>query len=222
VGGEDHRTGQAADTAERWSHLERWTRERVPTCGPVIDRWSGQVMEPADSLAFIGRNPLDKDNVFIATGDSGHGMTHGTIAGILITDLVQGRDNPWVKLYDPGRTTLRAASEYAYELAKSNKPYGKWFTPGDVSSIDEIPPGQGAILRSGLHKIAAYREPGGGLVECSATCPHLGCIVGWNAGEKTWDCPCHGSRFTPEGRVLNGPAISDLQQVKVLETATKS
>jgi Rieske Fe-S protein len=217
VGGEDHRTGQADDTAERWSRLEGWMRERLPMVGAVTHRWSGQVMEPGDSLAFIGRNPMDKDNVYIATGDSGHGMTHGTIAGILLTDLLQGRDNAWAELYDPGRTTLRAAKEYATELAKSNKPFVEWVTPGEVSSVDEIPPGQGAIVRSGLQKIAAYREPGGGVIELSATCRHLGCIVEWNAGEKTWDCPCHGSRYTPEGRVLNGPAKTDLPVLKVLE-----
>src|SRR5438045_7500049 len=99
-------------------------------------QWSGQVMEPVDSLAFIGRNPMDEDNVFIATGDSGHGLTHGTIAGILLTDLLQGRDNAWADLYDPGRITLRAAKEYAAELAKSNKPFAAWVTPGEVSSVD--------------------------------------------------------------------------------------
>ena len=222
VGGEDHRTGQADDTAERWSRLERWTRERLPMAGPVTYRWSGQVMEPGDALAFIGRNPMDKDNVFIATGDSGHGMTHGTIAGMLITDLLQGRENPWADLYDPGRKTLRAAKEYASELAQSNKPLAQWATPGEVSSVDEIPPGQGAILRHGLQKVAAYREPGGGVIELSAVCRHLGCIVEWNAGEKTWDCPCHGSRYAPDGRVLNGPARTGLPAVKVLETTARS
>src|SRR5712691_9714785 len=206
VGGEDHRTGQADDTAERWSRLERWTRERLPMVGAATYRWSGQVMEPGDALAFIGRNPMDRDNVFVATGDSGHGMTHGTIAGMLLTDLLQGRENPWTDLYDPGRTTLRAAGDYAVELARSNKPFAEWVTPGEVSSVDEIPPGQGAILRRGLQKVAVYREPGGGVIELSAACRHLGCIVEWNAGEKTWDCPCHGSRFAPGGRVLNGPA----------------
>jgi glycine/D-amino acid oxidase-like deaminating enzyme/nitrite reductase/ring-hydroxylating ferredoxin subunit len=214
VGGEDHRTGQAEDTEERWARLERWTRERFPMAQEARYRWSGQIMEPGDSLAFIGRNPMDADNVFIATGDSGNGMTHGTIAGILLTDLLQGRANPWADLYDPGRITLRAAKEYAAELAKSNAPFGQWVTPGEVSSVSEIPPGEGGILRRGLHKIAVYRDPMGAVIELSAVCRHLGCIVEWNTSEKTWDCPCHGSRYAPDGRVLNGPARTDLTRAE--------
>jgi glycine/D-amino acid oxidase-like deaminating enzyme/nitrite reductase/ring-hydroxylating ferredoxin subunit len=214
VGGEDHRTGQADDTEQRWMRLEAWTRERVPTAQAVTYRWSGQVEEPADALAFIGRNPMDKDNVFIATGDSGHGMTHGTIAGILITDLLQGRENPWSHLYDPSRKTLRAAKEYVSELAKSNKPFAKWVTPGEVASLAEIAPGEGGIIRHGLHKFACYRDPTGAVTELSATCPHLGCIVEWNTSEKSWDCPCHGSRFAPDGHVLNGPAINGLSRTE--------
>ncbi|HEX7296737.1 MAG TPA: FAD-dependent oxidoreductase, partial [Pyrinomonadaceae bacterium] len=106
VGGEDHKTGQENDGFRRFENLERWTRERFPQMGEVEFRWSGEVMEPVDGIAFIGRNPLDADNVFIATGDSGQGMTHGTIAGILLTDLLQGRKNPWEDLYSPSRITL--------------------------------------------------------------------------------------------------------------------
>jgi glycine/D-amino acid oxidase-like deaminating enzyme/nitrite reductase/ring-hydroxylating ferredoxin subunit len=210
VGGEDHRTGQADDIEERWTRLEGWTRERLPMSQRVTYKWSGQVLEPADSLAFIGRNPLDQDNVFIATGDSGQGMTHGTIAGLLITDLIQGRTNPWSHLYDPARRSIRAMKDYATELARSQKGYVPWVTPAEVTSVQEIPAGEGRILREGLHKIAAYRGPAGDVCQLSATCPHLGCIVEWNAGEKTWDCPCHGSRYAPDGHVLNGPAITGL------------
>src|SRR6185503_20399148 len=115
VGGEDHKTGQANDGNERHGRLEQWTRERFPQTQEVEFRWSGQVMEPADGLAFIGRNPLDEDNVYIATGDSGQGMTHGTIPGMLLPALIQGRDNKWKDLYDPGRVRLRALPEYASE-----------------------------------------------------------------------------------------------------------
>jgi len=210
VGGEDHRTGQADDIEERWIRLERWTRERLPMAQAATYKWSGQVLEPADGVAFIGRNPLDKDNVFIATGDSGQGMTHGTIAGMLISDLIQGRTNPWTHLYDPARRSIRAMKDFATELASSQKGYVPWVTPAEVASPEEIPPGEGRILREGLHKIAAYRDPMGVVIRLSATCTHLGCVVDWNAGEKTWDCPCHGSRFAPDGHVLNGPAITGL------------
>ena len=115
VGGEDHKTGQANDGDERFARLEAWTRARFPQVQGFEFRWSGQVMEPVDGLAFIGRNPLDRDNVYIATGDSGNGMTHGTIAGMLLTDLIIGRENPWASLYDPSRKTLGAIKEFAKE-----------------------------------------------------------------------------------------------------------
>jgi Rieske Fe-S protein len=210
VGGEDHHTGQVQDADERWDRLEQWTRRRWPMVREVLFRWSGQVMEPVDGLAYIGRNPQDADNVYIATGDSGNGMTHGTIAGMLLTDLIQGRANPWAALYDPARKSLRALKRWAAGAARASAPYAEWVTPGEVTSADEIAAGEGAVLRRGLHKVAVYRDPSGRLVERSATCPHLGCIVDWNSTEKSWDCPCHGSRFTAEGRVVNGPALGDL------------
>jgi glycine/D-amino acid oxidase-like deaminating enzyme len=117
VGGEDHKTGQQHDGAQRWGKLEQWTRNRFPMAEEVEFKWSGQVMEPVDSMAFIGRNPADADNVFIATGDSGMGMTHGTIAGMLLTDLIMNRKNPWAELYDPSRKTLKAAKDFAEENA---------------------------------------------------------------------------------------------------------
>ena len=210
VGGEDHKTGQADDAEERYTRLSTWARERFPISGPITFRWSGQVMEPVDGLAFIGRNPMDKDNVFIATGDSGMGMTHGTIAGILLTDLILKRPNPWGDLYDPSRISLRTASEFLQENVNVGTQYVKYLTPGDVSSASEIPPGTGAVVREGLKKVAVFRDEHGQCHRLSAVCPHLGCLVGWNSLEKTWDCPCHGSRFTSDGHVINGPAISDL------------
>jgi glycine/D-amino acid oxidase-like deaminating enzyme/nitrite reductase/ring-hydroxylating ferredoxin subunit len=213
VGGEDHRTGQEDDAGERYSRLEAWMRERFPRASSVEYRWSGQIMEPADSLAFIGRNPADDPNVFVATGDSGNGMTHGTIAGILITDLILGRPNEWVDLYDPGRKSLRALPDYVKENVKSAAAYAGWAKGGDVASTEEIPAGEGAVVRRGLHKVAAYRHASGALTQLSAVCPHLGCIVEWNSTEKTWDCPCHGSRYAPDGHVINGPAKTGLAPV---------
>ncbi len=210
VGGEDHKTGQADDQASRHARLEAWARERFPMLGAVEFRWSGQVLETIDGLAFIGRNPGDEPNVFVATGDSGMGMTHGTIAGLLLTDLILGRENPWAALYDPARKTLRAAGEFARENLNVLGQYGDWLTGGEVTSPDDIAPGKGAVIRRGLTKVAAYRDEQDVVHERSAVCTHLGCIVGWNDAEKTWDCPCHGSRFDPLGRVLNGPANRDL------------
>ena len=144
VGGEDHKTGQADDAGDRFDRLEAWTRERFPI-GPVEFQWSGQVMEPADGLAYIGRAPIDPDHTFVATGDSGHGITHGTIAGILIADLIMGRKNDWEDVYDPSRTSLKAAGEYVRENVNVAKQYVDYVTPGEVSSEADIPAGQGAV-----------------------------------------------------------------------------
>ncbi|HLX64991.1 MAG TPA: FAD-dependent oxidoreductase [Planctomycetota bacterium] len=210
VGGEDHRTGQATDTRERFLRLQAWTRERFPAAEDVEFTWAGQVMETIDGLAFIGRNPMDKENVYIVTGDSGMGLTHGTIAGMLLTDLIVGRKNPWATLYDPSRKTLGAALNYLQENLNTAVQYADWITSGDVETVDKIKPDSGAVIRRGLNKIAVYRDEKGALHECSAVCTHLGCIVHWNPAEKTFDCPCHGSRFDRFGEVMNGPANSEL------------
>jgi len=215
VGGEDHKSGQADDGDQRHSRLEAWARARFPMIETIEFCWSGQVMEPVDGLAFIGRNPGDSHNVYIATGDSGMGMTHGTIAGILITDLIMGRKCSWAPLYDPARKTLGSLLTYASENINVATQFVEgYLTGGDVGSPQEIAQGEGAIIRRGLSKLAVYRDEQGTLHEHSAVCPHLGCIVGWNSLEKTWDCPCHGSSFDRQGRVINGPANSDLARVE--------
>jgi Rieske Fe-S protein len=190
--------------------LAEWARKHFAKAEEPEVRWSGQVIDTVDGLAFIGPNPGDKGNVYIATGDCGMGLTHGTIAGMLLTDQIMGRENAWTTLYDPSRKSLRAGLTYAEENLNVAAQYGAWISPGEVSSAAEIAPGTGAIVREGLSKIAIYRDDGGALHERSAVCTHLGCIVGWNAAERSWDCPCHGSRFTPEGTVLNGPALGPL------------
>jgi Rieske Fe-S protein len=194
--------------------LEQWTRERFPQAAEVQFRWSGQVMEPVDGLAFIGRNPLDDDNVYIATGDSGQGMTHGTIAGMLLTDLIQGRKNKWEDLYNPSRIRVKALPEYASENVNVAARYTDYVTAGEIESEAELKPGSGAIMREGMSKVAVYRDEAGVVQKYSAVCPHLGCIVAWNSTEQTWDCPCHGSRFSATGRVYQGPANSDLSAVE--------
>jgi glycine/D-amino acid oxidase-like deaminating enzyme/nitrite reductase/ring-hydroxylating ferredoxin subunit len=213
VGGEDHKTGQSSDDyAGRFDRLAKWARRNFPFAGDVVYKWSGQVLEPNDGLAFIGRNPGD-ENTFIVTGDSGHGMTHGTLAGLIVPDLIAGRANPWADLYDPGRVRLGAATEFVKENTNVAAQYLDLLKPGEVSAEAEIPAGSGAILRAGVHRIAAYKDERGVVHRHSAICPHLGCVVQWNDLEKTWDCPCHGSRFTSEGSTLNGPATGPLRPV---------
>ena len=211
VGGEDRRLGtrEANDAPQRHAALERWARERFPGLGPALYRWSGEVLEPVDGPAFIGASPGRGEHLFVITGDSGMGMTHGTIGGMLIRDLILQRPNPWAALYDPSRKPVRAALEYARENLETAAHYLDWLRGGDAS-LREVGADCGAVVRDGLRKLAVYRDPQGVLHVRSATCPHLGCVVAWNGVEKTWDCPCHGSRFDRFGRVVHGPANRDL------------
>lgn len=213
VGGEDHRTGQDTNPEHHFESLRRWVENRLDIHARVISRWSGQIMEPIDGLAYIGHNPGDESNVYIITGDSGHGLTHGTLSAMLIKDLIEGKDNPWAELYNPSRLHFRSLGTYVMDAIQSTMPYSDWLSEGDVDSVQQIEAGEGAIVRDGLRKLAIYKDEMCRLHCFSAVCTHLGGIVRWNAAEKTWDCPCHGSRFDRFGQVVNGPAISELNPV---------
>lgn len=205
VGGEDYKVG-AGGEKKRYARLESWAKKRFPI-GETQYRWSGQVQEPLDGLAFIGHNPGDRDNVFIATGDSGNGITHGTIAGMLLTDLILGRKNEWAALYDPARKMKKpySAGPQAWSPAKKKD---KKQVQGALARIRA---GSGLVIeRRGDGPIAAYRDQSGTLHSYSAVCTHLGCTVAWNDAEKSFDCACHGSRFSYAGRAVNGPAGADL------------
>ena len=216
VGGADHKTGQAdkedMPEEERYFGLKAWASKRFPMISEVVYKWSGQIMESVDAMAFIGKNPGD-DNIYIVTGDSGNGMTHCTIAGILIPDLIMGKENPWTDLYDPSRLMFSAMGNFLSEVGNMAAQYVDLITPGDLKSADELKPGNGAVIRKGLKKIAVYKNDNGKLLAFSAICPHLGCVLQWNNDEKSFDCPCHGSRFTYEGKLVNGPAVADLKQI---------
>ncbi|RYZ72599.1 MAG: FAD-dependent oxidoreductase [Proteobacteria bacterium] len=211
VGGEDHKTGQNETPEECFEKLEAWTRSQFPAAQDVVYRWSGQVMEPYDGMAYLGHNPLDKNNVYIITGDSGNGMTHCTIGGVLITDQIMGRDNPWEKLYHPSRVSPRATAEYLKENANVAVQYADWGKPHhSFADIQSLPADEGIIVRDGMKLLAVSKTASGEIEKLSAVCTHLGGIVHWNSVEKTWDCPCHGSRFDRTGKVVEGPAFIDL------------
>ncbi len=218
IGGEDHRTGQAdhenIEEGNRYKKLEVWARKRFPMMKEIVYQWSGQVMEPVDMLAFIGHNPGDK-NIYIATGDSGNGMTYGSIAGMLITDLILGKENPWEKVYSPSRITLKATGDFLKAAVNMGAQYLDFFEAGDIKSLNELKPSQGAIFNMKGKKVAVYKDSSQELHAYSAICPHLGCVLQWNADENSFDCPCHGSRFTCEGSVVNGPAMNDLKKIEL-------
>lgn len=210
LGGEDRPTGGDTHTEERHRKLEDFLRSHLDVPYTITHRWSGQILETADGLPYIGRSLACKDH-YIATGYAGNGMTFGCIAGVLIADLILDRPSPYKDLYTPARikgigSMLKFGAHTAKNLVKDR------LTP--VKNItDDIAPGEGKIIEQDGKKVAAFRSKSGKLITCSAICTHLGCVVGWNTAEKSWDCPCHGSRFDTEGKVLNGPAIDPLPPV---------
>ena len=220
VGGEDHRTGEEKDTEARYEALLSYARERYPI-GPLKYRWSGQIIEPVDGLPFIGPN-TGSSHVFVATGYSGNGITYGTLAGMMFADYVSGRANPYAALYDATRVKP-IASAYDYVAENALFPYHLvkdrlTSANADVEALEDLRPGEGGIFKGEQGKVAVYRDERGELHGCSPVCTHLACDVAWNRAEKTWDCPCHGSRFSPDGRVVNGPATTDLRQVPIPKT----
>jgi glycine/D-amino acid oxidase-like deaminating enzyme/nitrite reductase/ring-hydroxylating ferredoxin subunit len=217
-GGEDHATGLAdadkTSEGEQYALLESWTRKHFDI-EEVIYQWSGQVMEPMDSLASIGRNPMDHKNVYVITGDSGNGMTHGTIAGMLIKDLILGNKNEWEDLYDPSRFKLFTAGKTFFkEVSQGLINYMKTKPHPQENEIDSISYEEGKIVKMNGKPYGVYRDDTNQLHIVAAECTHLQCIIKWNGDEKSWDCPCHGSRFTYEGKVINGPANRNLMYYK--------
>jgi glycine/D-amino acid oxidase-like deaminating enzyme/nitrite reductase/ring-hydroxylating ferredoxin subunit len=210
-GGADHKTGQAASTSDCYDRLEQTLTALVPDV-EITHHWSGQVIETPDGLPYIGQTA---DHQYAATGFSGNGMTFGTLGGSMMADAILGRANPWADLFEPGRMAVRRG---AWEYIKENVDYPYYlirdrFAGAEGRSMREVRRGQGKVIERNGQKVAAYRDTAGAVTLRSATCTHMGCIVGWNDAERTWDCPCHGSRFKPTGDVISGPAESPLSKV---------
>jgi len=208
-GGEDHKTGQASDTNNCFERLERTLLSMFDV--EVTYRWSGQVIETPDGLPYIGETA---DYQFAGTGYSGNGMTFGTLTGMMAVDHIFGRQNPWRELFDPGRKKIRGG---LWDYVKENKDYPYYlirdrFAGADGKSLREVPRGSGKVIEVKGEKLAVYRDDRGATVKRSAVCTHMGCIVDWNEAERTWDCPCHGSRFKPDGAVIAGPAEAPLPE----------
>ncbi|ONG41941.1 hypothetical protein BKE30_02345 [Alkanindiges hydrocarboniclasticus] len=215
IGGEDHKVGQDSQASQHFSNLQQWAKQHFPFIEETVYKWSGEVIEPMDALAYIGLTPRQK-SVYMITADSGHGMTHATIGGMLITDLILGRENPWTELYDPSRHNMHPQSlaSMMEEGLNANLQYGDYLRPGAVKSADELSNGQAAVIQDGLRKIAVYKDDEGQVHQCSAICTHWKGVVRWNEAEKTWDCPVHGSRFNACGKLIQGPANSDLAPIE--------
>lgn len=211
AGGEDHKTGEDAADDRRFSELHEWLRQQLPDLGPADFKWSGQVMETLDGAAYSGVNPGNK-KVFVHTGDSGQGITHAVAGAMNIRSLITDGQPLWGDLYDPSRIPLKSAGRYMAENLDAAKSLIGYLQQGELESGNAIAPGTGAVYGEATSKVAAYRKPDGELIRLSASCTHLGCLVSWNNVEKCWDCRCHGSHFSPEGKVLSGPAIHPLSE----------
>jgi glycine/D-amino acid oxidase-like deaminating enzyme/nitrite reductase/ring-hydroxylating ferredoxin subunit len=211
-GGEDHKTGQVTDTNGCYERLERILSGRIPGIS-FTHRWSGQVIETPDGLPYIG--PM-ADHQYVATGFAGNGLTFGTLAAVVISDAVLGRKSRWAELFDPGRLAIRRG---LWDYIKENADYPYYMARDRVvgaehQSLRTVRRGEGKVIDQDGTKVAAYRSPNGTLTVRSATCTHMGCLVAWNDAERTWDCPCHGSRFKPDGSVISGPAETPLSEVE--------
>lgn len=214
IGGEDHKTGQSKieETKEvRFKNLEEWGKRTFKSTGPVRYKWSGQVIETVDGLAHIGRSSLNEANIYISTGLSGNGMTYAMISGSIIRDLILNKYNPWEKIYSPSRMKLSSTLHFLKENLNTLTQYKEWVLDKEAVDLTLLDIGEGVVYQEGLKRVAAYRDMNNSIELHSAVCPHLGGIIHWNKVEKSWDCPCHGSRFDCHGKVMSGPAVTDLQ-----------
>jgi glycine/D-amino acid oxidase-like deaminating enzyme/nitrite reductase/ring-hydroxylating ferredoxin subunit len=213
LGGEGHKTGQEPRTDERYARLADWARARFGV-ESFEYRWATQDNYSVDRVPYVGAVRRRSRHVRVATGFGAWGMSNGTAAGLILRDLVLGRPNPWAELFDAKRVKpIASAKDFALENANVAR---RWLADRAAAArapddLVDLEPGEGRVVRRGGELVAARRSDDGELRAVSAVCTHLGCIVGWNPAEQTWDCPCHGSRFSAEGTVIQGPAVADLK-----------
>ena len=213
VGGEGHKTGQGGDTLERYRALERFARDHWDV-ESVEYQWASQDNEAVDHVPYIGRLAPHSRRLYTATGFKKWGLAQGVAAAMILEDLILGRKNAWASLYDPTRMKPLASVK---DLVKENanvagRFVGDRLTKRGSRDAEDLAPGEGDIAQLDGEKVAAFRDEEGTLHAVSPVCTHLGCQVNWNSGDRSWDCPCHGSRFSPDGEILHGPAVSPLER----------
>jgi glycine/D-amino acid oxidase-like deaminating enzyme/nitrite reductase/ring-hydroxylating ferredoxin subunit len=218
AGGEDHKTAHVSNTDACFLKLESYVRKYYDV-DQVAFRWSSQYFEPSDGLAYIGHLPGNPDNVFVATGYGGNGITYSHIAAITLTDLIVNGTSAYADLFAPGRVKPVAGFT---SFVKENADvfvqfFGKRLGQGSIQEISDLAAGEARVVKYDGDSIALYKDETGKLHAVSPVCPHAKCMVGWNSAEKSWDCPCHGSRFSPEGEVLTGPARRGLEKVDIVK-----
>jgi glycine/D-amino acid oxidase-like deaminating enzyme/nitrite reductase/ring-hydroxylating ferredoxin subunit len=214
IGGCDHKTGQPGDERQRFAELEQYAREHF-SVQSIEHQWSAQLYDPADGLPHVGKVP-GMPNVYVATGFAGTGLTWGTVAGTLMARIILGQRHPLEEILAPGRLTLMASARdvIAENLDVMRRFVVDRFAAGKPLADEQIAPGCGQIVTRNGRLVAMYRDPSGALYRLSPVCKHAGCIVHWNEAERTWDCPCHGSRYMADGRRFYGPSTSDLDPIR--------
>lgn len=212
--GEPHKVGEKENNETCFQKIEDYLRKNF-SIEKIAHKWAAQQYKPADNLPYIGNSPLEK-NIYIATGFAADGLVYGTLSGMIISDLIAGKEHKWSKIYDPKRfTPVASATSFVKEnLTVAKHLLQDYLFYGKVKALKEIKAGEGKTIKLDNERLAAYRDESGVVHTVSAICPHMGCVVHWNNAEKSWDCPCHGSRFSFDGEVLEGPAFSGLAKPK--------
>ncbi len=215
VGGETHRVGEQSDTQSCYAAIADWARERFGLGEPAF-RWSSHDYVPLDDIPYVGRMPRSRDELVLATGFRKWGLTNGPIAAMVISDAFAGRDNDWSEFFSATRIdAMNSAADFVKDNVEVAKHFvGDRLRSADERSLDALAPGEGGIVEVAGDKVAAYRNVEGDVVELSPKCPHMGCELVWNTAEKTWDCPCHGSRFECDGAYIAGPATAGMTEME--------
>jgi Rieske Fe-S protein len=213
VGGEGHKTGQGGDTLDRYRALERFAREHWDV-DSIEYQWASQDNETIDHVPYIGKLAPHSRRLYTATGFRKWGLAQGVAAAMILEDLILERDNPWASLYNPNRMKpLASAKDFVKENANvATRLVGDRLTKRGGRDAADLAPGEGDIAHLDGEKVAAFRDDEGALHAVSCVCTHMGCQVNWNSGDRSWDCPCHGSRFSPDGEILHGPAVRPLER----------
>ncbi|CAL9400668.1 Cytochrome b6-f complex iron-sulfur subunit [Streptomyces sp. enrichment culture] len=211
----EHFTPGTGDTRERFERLSGWARGHFPGV-TLTHSWATQDIDPTDTVPMVGPLHPGAHHTYVATGFGGWGMSGGMMAGLLLTAQITGAGSPWSELYDPRRlrTQVREAPQFLQTQAEVARHFvGDRLRP--APPVDALPPGEGAVVRAGGDRVAVYRDEAGALHAVSPRCTHLGCLVGFNAAERAWECPCHGSRFDTDGKVIEGPATKPLERREI-------
>ncbi|MBC7903253.1 MAG: FAD-dependent oxidoreductase [Gemmatimonadaceae bacterium] len=216
AGGEDHKTGHEENTNACFAHLESYVRKFFDV-EEVAFKWSSQYFEPADGVAYIGHLPGNPENVFVATGFGGNGMIYGSLSALVLADLIRGKKTEYAKLFDPSR--IKPVAGFSNFVKEAADVVGHFI--GDkakiekIDSFSDLATGEARVVRHDGHVLALYKDEQQRLHAVNSACTHIKCTVAWNASEKSWDCPCHGSRFSYDGTMLTGPARKDLEVIKL-------